>query len=138
MGPKPTIVKLTPEDCLTLLGQTRIGRVAVSIDALPAVRTVRFVLASGNIVFRAATDSRLREAVTNAVVAFQADHCDDAARQGWSVLVRGVGEEVNDADSVAQLRSLPLEPWADSPTGDRFLRIPISMVSGERVFWPLG
>ena len=137
MGASPLIIKLDQEDCLTLLAQAHVGRVAVSIDALPAVRTVRFALAGGAIVFRVAPNSRLRRAVANAVVAFHADHYDEQARHGWSVVVRGVGEEVNDADVVAQLRSLPLEAWADTPTGDCFMRIPMSMVSGERVLWSL-
>jgi uncharacterized protein len=135
VGTEPIVVKLDPAECLALLARSPIGRVAVSIDALPAVRTVRFALSGDSIVFRVAANSRLRRAAAGAVVAFHADHYDQEAGEGWSVMAHGMCEEIRDVDALTSMRSLPLAPWADTPTGDRSLRIPISMISGERVRW---
>ena len=75
MGIVPMVTPLGDEDCLRLLGSASIGRVALTIGALPASRTVRFALTPGRIVFRIASDPRLRQAV-GAVIAFQVDHFD--------------------------------------------------------------
>ncbi len=121
--------------CLDLLTQVPIGRVAVSIGALPAVRSVRFAVTTSGVVFRVAPASKLHRAVVNAVVAFHADHFDEGGRLGWSVLVRGHCEEVIDPGDVASLEGLRLESWTDPPGGDRFVRVPLTVVTGEQVHW---
>ena len=109
----PIVTRLSAVECLVRLTLAPIGRVAVSIDAMPAVRTVRFALDGNNIVFRVADGSRLQEATNDSVVAFHADHYDEATRSGWSVEVVGVAKPVTDELSVARLARLPLESWSD-------------------------
>jgi uncharacterized protein len=133
--PEPIVVKLDPVECLALLAHAPIGRVALSIGALPAVRTVRFALSDGSIVFRVAPNSQLLRAAAGAVVAFHADHYDEQAGDGWSVVAHGACEEITNVDALTSMRALPMVPWADTPTGDHFLRIPITMITGERVRW---
>jgi hypothetical protein len=48
---RPSIVKLDPVACRTLLAQVSVGRVALSIAALPVIRTVPYALAYDHIVF---------------------------------------------------------------------------------------
>ena len=100
-----------------------------------AIRTVRYALADDHIMFRVASDSRLCRAITNAVVAFNADHCDDDARHGWSVLVQDVRHPVNDLQRLDWLQSLPLIPWAGTSTGDTFMSMSAAKASGESVYW---
>ena len=121
--------------CLDLLTQVPIGRVAVSIGAMPAVRSVRFAVTTAGVVFRVVPSSTLHRAVANAVVAFHADHYDEEGRLGWSVLVRGHCQEVLDPDDVAALEELQLESWTDPPGRDRFVRVPLTIVTGEHVRW---
>jgi uncharacterized protein len=135
MGVEPVVIRLDRVECMALLAGARIGRVALSIGALPTVRTVRFAVADAAIVFRAAPNSHLLRAAAGAVVAFHADHYDEQAGDGWSVVAHGRCEEISNVDALTSLRALPLDPWADTPTGDHFLRIPIVMISGERVRW---
>jgi len=106
------IVRFDPVACRNLLGHVSVVRVAVSMAAMPAVRTVRYVLADDHTGFRVASDSRLCRAITNAVVAFNADHCNDDARHGRSVLVQDVCHPVKDLQRLEWLQSLPLIPWA--------------------------
>lgn len=135
MGGPPNVIKLDRVECISLLMQARIGRIVLSIDALPAARTVRFALSDDHIVFRVSPASRLRKAAKAAVVGFHADHYDEVKKLGWAVMVLGVGQEVSDTEVLAALRSLPLDPWAEENTGDHFMRIPITSISGERVVW---
>src|SRR5262245_19418076 len=85
----PMIVKLAPSECLALLEQAKVGRIALSVRALPVIQPVRFVLTAGQVVFRASPGSELSSAASNAVVAFQADHTDEDSATGWHVMAHG-------------------------------------------------
>ena len=135
MANSPTTIRLDPEACRALLAGGSLGRVAITVGALPTIRTVRYTLSDDDVVFRVAPDSRLCRAVSDAVVAFGADYCDDDARHGWSVVVQGRCSPVNDTERLRRLQSLPLMPWVDRPEGDVFVSLPLAAVSGERVRW---
>jgi len=81
---------LSRSECLRLLATTPVGRVALSIGALPVVLPVNFALDGESVVFRTGPGSKLEAATRQAVVAFQADHVDLADETGWSVLLTGV------------------------------------------------
>ena len=124
---------LNREQCLELLGTVAVGRVGVSIRALPAILPVNFVLAGGQILFRTIPGTKLDAAAAGAVVAFEADGFDPGGGSGWSVLVQGICSEVTDPDDLARLAHLPLEPWAFGPgVADRLVRVETSFVSGRR------
>jgi hypothetical protein len=132
---EPEIVDLSPEECLKRLHRVSLGRIALSIGALPAIRSVRFVLSGHDVVFRVRPVSRLYRAASNSVVAFHADYVDEQARDGWAVQIQGVGRPVTDAVVLQGLRSLPLASWSATPSDDAFVRIATSHMSGERVRW---
>lgn len=124
---------LSREECLQLLASVPVGRVAVSVDALPVILPVNFGLLGEDVVFRTAPGSKLDAAVRNAVVAFEVDHYDPVYHTGWSVLVTGVAEEVTDPLVLAAARALPLEPWALDGLADHVVRIRTGMISGRRI-----
>ena len=80
---------LDEQESIHLLHTTAIGRVAYSQAALPAIRAVSYTLRDGAVVIPARAGSALARAVRGAVVAFEADSYDPAARTGWSVSVVG-------------------------------------------------
>ncbi len=129
----PLIQSLTRAECLDLLAQVKVGRIAMTVGALPAVRPVRFVLTPPHVVFRAAPESRLRSAA-NTVVAFQADHLDENSGTGWTVQVQGRCEEFKSPDIIEELRNLPLPPW-HSLLNDTFLGVETTNVTGEEIRW---
>jgi len=131
----PMIVKLAASECLALLEQAKVGRIALSVSALPVIQPVRFVLAAGRVVFRAAPDSELSRAASNAVVAFQADYTDEASATGWHVMAHGRCQEITSSALTDELRALPLAAWAKVPQDDIFMQIPLTGVKGERVSW---
>jgi nitroimidazol reductase NimA-like FMN-containing flavoprotein (pyridoxamine 5'-phosphate oxidase superfamily) len=80
---------LSPDECRALLRAGGIGRVGVSIGALPAIFPVRYELVDDDIVFHSPSAQAVAPGtLAGAVIAFEADgfgHDD----QGWSVLVVG-------------------------------------------------
>lgn len=81
---------LDEEECLRLLASTDVGRVGVSIGALPAIFPVTYRMLDDRLLFFAANVGPLRSALSDTVVAFQADHTDPLTRAGWSVQAVGV------------------------------------------------
>ena len=75
---------------------------------------VNYALAGHDIVFRV-EDGAKRAAIQQPILAFEVDHVDEDQKSGWSVLVRGVGAEVDLERVPALLRAmdghLPT-PWA--------------------------
>ena len=126
---------LTRLECLDLLGTVRLGRLGVSIGALPVILPVRFALMDDAIVLRSASGSKLDAAVAGAVVAFEADRIDHAAAGSWSVLAQGVAQVLADPRELAAAETLGLRPWA--PGGnDRYVKIDTQIISGRRLSAP--
>lgn len=120
------------DECLALLRHSDLGRVAVSVGALPAVFPVNYRMLGDDVVFRTGTGSKLHAAVTNAIVAFEVDAVDREHRAGWSVLVTGTASELLDPREIANADGLGLEPWLQGPLS-RWVRVRTQMLSGRRL-----
>lgn len=123
---------LDREDCLRLLAAAPVGRIGVSVSALPVVLPVNFVLWNEQIVVRTGVGRKLYAALLNAVVAFEADHYDADRHHGWSVLVQGASRELTEVEDLAEVTQLPLRSWAN-PDVDRYIAIGTDLVSGRFV-----
>lgn len=123
---------LTEEECLRLVGRSSVGRVGVTIGALPAIFPVNFIYQDGAIWFRTGEGTKLSAAAHGSVVAFEVDHADTFEHGGWSVLMVGTAEAVTDPARLDALSQLRLRPWADGDR-DRLVRIAVEFVSGRRI-----
>ena len=123
---------LDESECMRLVAGARIGRVAVTIGAVPAVFPVNFAVLDGAIVFRTDTGTKLDAATRKAVVAFEVDDLDPPYHEGWSVLVVGVADELTDPGLLHRAEALPLAPWAPG-TRDHVVRLQPEFVSGRRI-----
>ena len=126
---------LTPSECLELLAQVEIGRIALSMDALPAILPVAFALIEGQIHFRSLRNSKTDDAVDNRVVAFESGAYDPEAGAGWSVLVQGMTQAVPESDSL-QSPPVPFTPPTESASLEdryRMIRIQPGTVTGQRM-----
>ncbi len=126
-----TLQRLSDQECHAYLSQNRLGRLAVTANALPAIRSVWFAVTSDHLVIRCPPVSGLRRAA-NSVVAFQTDHTREDGT-GWSVHLLGVCRLENDPTRLNQLRQLPLSPWSEPPEQDVFLRLPLAGLTGDRI-----
>lgn len=127
---------LTKEQCFSLLTTVAIGRVGVSIDALPAIVPVNFAVLDDWILFRTVAGTKLDAAMRRSVAAFEADdHAADGS-WGWSVLVRGYAHDLRDGRSVPTAGAL--HPWP-FPHGEakHVVGIEATLVTGRRFGAPI-
>src|ERR687892_212669 len=89
---------LTEEQACALLATGEVGRVGITIGALPAIFPVNYRVIDGAVVFRTSPGSKMSAAAEGAVVAFEVDDYQLADRSGWSVLAVGPPEIVHDLD----------------------------------------
>jgi nitroimidazol reductase NimA-like FMN-containing flavoprotein (pyridoxamine 5'-phosphate oxidase superfamily) len=119
-------------ECLRRLAGTEIGRIGLSVDAMPVILPMAFALLDDDVVIRASWGDKLDAAVHDRVVCFEADGPDTAdGAESWSVLVTGRAEIIRNPQVLERAVRLPLRPWSVRPS-DRFIRIPAEVVSGRR------
>lgn len=140
-GPKPAKVgdghrleALSREECLLLLASEQVARVGVVEGSVAHVVPVNFALDGDAIVFRSSVGTKLY-AAGRAPVTVEVDRIDRTTRSGWSVVARGIAQEITDADRSdvhQRLWGLGLEPWAP---GDRphLVRVPTETLTGRRL-----
>jgi nitroimidazol reductase NimA-like FMN-containing flavoprotein (pyridoxamine 5'-phosphate oxidase superfamily) len=126
------LVPICEDECRRRLADRGVGRVAVSVGALPAVFPVNYALLDNDVVFRTRPGSTLDPPESGAVVAFEVDHVVTMSHIGWSVMIVGVAHRISDSATLRRASELPLEPWA---SGDRnvFVRIDSARVTGREL-----
>jgi hypothetical protein len=127
-----TFVRLDRAESLRLLASVPVGRLILTVGALPTVRPMNFAVIDDRIVLRTAADSAISRGVDQAVVAFEADQLDGDKGTGWSVTVTGRATHVTDAEAISRYRAVPLAPWAP---GDReqFVTISTELIEGRQI-----
>lgn len=120
------------DECLTLLASRPYGRLAYLDAGAPAVVPVNHLVDGSTVVLRSLDGGKLGAAIFERPVAFQLDDLDFASRSGWSVLVRGRAEVVEDSETEGYEKWL--DSWAVRP-GARttWVRIVADEVSGRRL-----
>jgi nitroimidazol reductase NimA-like FMN-containing flavoprotein (pyridoxamine 5'-phosphate oxidase superfamily) len=121
---------LSEGDALALLATVPVGRLVYSDRALPFVTPVNFILDGADVVIRAGRRSPLATHAPGNVVAFEADEINAVDRSGWSVVVTGRVQLIDDADEVARLDAWHLQTWRPAAT-DRYLRLRAELISGQ-------
>lgn len=123
---------LSEQECLNLVTTSSVGRVGVTVGALPAIFPVNFALCGREVIFKTSRGTKLTAAARHAVVAFQCDWLDPQTRGGWSVMVVGRAVPVTDPDRIAELDRLQIDSWAGGNRSD-YVSITAEFVSGRRI-----
>lgn len=122
---------LDEDECWRLVSMPGIGRVGVTVGALPAIFPVNYTVAGRTIVFRTAPGTKLRAAVEHAVVVFEVDHADPMYHDGWSVQIVGVAQPLS--VDVHDARGMPrVTPWAPGERAN-YVCIRPELVTGRRI-----
>ena len=123
---------LSEEQCVQLLELHDLGRVALQVNDQPEVFPVNYATDGKIVVFRTARGTQLDQA-TERRIAFEVDDWDPHTGIGWSVMLKGVAEEVKDGSDpfAAALRSRPVTPLAPGER-DLLLAIYPAEISGRR------
>ncbi|CAG7646304.1 HTH cro/C1-type domain-containing protein [Actinacidiphila bryophytorum] len=128
----PAFTVVEPEECLALLSDHGVGRIALTTDEGPAIVPVNYDMVDGAVVFRTAPPS-VPSRAAGQEVAFEVDRIDEALSEGWSVLVLGAAAEVTDPADILDLQERArTTPWAG---GDRpvWMRIDPVRITGRRI-----
>jgi nitroimidazol reductase NimA-like FMN-containing flavoprotein (pyridoxamine 5'-phosphate oxidase superfamily) len=123
---------LSEDQCVQLLELHDLGRVALQVDDQPEVFPVNYATDGKIVVFRTARGTKLDRA-TDRRIAFEVDDWDPHTGVGWSVMLKGVAEEVKHGSDpfTAALRSHPVTPLAPGER-DLLLAIYPAEISGRR------
>src|SRR5438270_10978190 len=101
-------------ECFELLAANRFGRLAVAMGGgqPPMIRPVNYVFdeRSHAVTFRTAAGSKHHALLAAHQAAFEIDGVDPQNRLGWSVVLRGVAEEITDPRELRRLATAPLDP----------------------------
>jgi nitroimidazol reductase NimA-like FMN-containing flavoprotein (pyridoxamine 5'-phosphate oxidase superfamily) len=125
--------ELSLDECLALLAEGSIGRLAGIVNGKPFIFPVNYALEGDTVVFRTSPGTKLAGAGFGPV-AFEIDGVSETHQTGWSVIVQGIGTEITDAlDHRSEaLRQLELQPWLP---GERshWVAIQAESVTGRRL-----
>jgi hypothetical protein len=127
---------LNLSECRRLLDTERLGRIALSVAALPSVVPVFYRVVDDRIVL-GVEDQSLFAALSDNIVAFEVDHVDQETKVGWTVLV--VGRSRPAPDLSLSVFAIPgIESSQDGLVGppDRLIGISIDRLSGQRTIEP--
>ena len=130
---QPGLEVLEREECLRLLAENEVGRLAVVDSGRPVIFPVNYAVDDATVVFRSDPGTKL-EASRRAPVALEIDHFDSERREGWSVVVMGYAEEITSFDPprIRRLQWLPLQPWAEGEKAHWVRIVPLT-ISGRRI-----
>jgi nitroimidazol reductase NimA-like FMN-containing flavoprotein (pyridoxamine 5'-phosphate oxidase superfamily) len=108
--------------------------VAVIVGHYPLVFPVNFALDGKVILYRTGMGTKV-ESVHRSNVVFEVDQIDTEGRSGWSVMVKGVAQEVEverHPEMVARAEFGGAKPWATGKR-DHLIRILADQISGRRI-----
>jgi nitroimidazol reductase NimA-like FMN-containing flavoprotein (pyridoxamine 5'-phosphate oxidase superfamily) len=128
------LTPIPPDECLELLADEPVGRVAYCNLHGPVVLPVNHMLSDVVIWFRTSPYSELARhlghAGVEATVAFEVDEFDNYTESGWSVLVEGTAT-LPAPDERPEPEERP-RPWAEG-SRDLYVRVRPRSITGRRL-----
>jgi nitroimidazol reductase NimA-like FMN-containing flavoprotein (pyridoxamine 5'-phosphate oxidase superfamily) len=126
--------ELSPEECWRLVATQPVGRVAVIVGHYPVVFPVNFAVDDKTILYRTGVGTKLHS-IHRSNVTFEVDAIDPVHHTGWSVMIKGVAQELSrarDRAAVSRAEFGGATPWAP---GDRahLIRIIADQITGRRI-----
>jgi hypothetical protein len=104
-------------ECRRLLAGAEIGRVAVTIGALPAIFPVNFRFVDEKVMFLTSEGSKLAAALSESVVAFEADRIEPLTHAGWSIHLLGIARVSTDPTDREAASLAGLHSWVPTHRG---------------------
>lgn len=128
------LTTMSTDECWSLLAthEPRLGRIGFTSDGATVIYPMNYAVSQRTVYLRTDPTSGLTEALGAQEVAFEVDEVELDWERGWSVLVQGSLQVVDDPDELHQHRDLLLRAWAP---GERLhlLRLDTSRISGRRI-----
>lgn len=124
---------LHPDECRAYLSSGAVGRIGFVEAGSPVILPVNYTVDGAAVVFRTAAGSKLSVGMMQRPVCFEVDDWDTVTHTGWSVLAKGVADEVLEPDEIARLEQLPVRPWSRPDLRDHWIRIMVEELTGRRI-----
>jgi nitroimidazol reductase NimA-like FMN-containing flavoprotein (pyridoxamine 5'-phosphate oxidase superfamily) len=127
----PHLDVLSSEECEAHLAGGGIGRFVFLAPQGPVALPVNFRFLDGDVIFHTRAEGVL-DAAAGSIVSFEVDHIDEAMSEGWSVLITGRAQLVDDPAQLEELAEFGIEPW---PGGHReaVIRVGAETISGRAI-----
>ena len=127
---------LTPDECWRLLGKRVVGRVGFDLGRGPRIHPVNYRVDGRSVVLRTTEDAELTRFVemfaAGSLVAFEVDEIDYEWHHGWSVLIEGRIERVEEAEQLHRLHAAWPRPWVDGAR-NVVARVTPREITGQRL-----
>jgi nitroimidazol reductase NimA-like FMN-containing flavoprotein (pyridoxamine 5'-phosphate oxidase superfamily) len=130
MTTESALQELEVQECWELLQTQRVGRLAFSDRALPAIRPLNYVVDGHRIVLRVSAKG-LGERLDGQVVAFEVDDTDVVGQLGWSVVVTGTLRLQERPSEQLRTLSAPAS-WAGEGHQDAAV-LTVGQITGRRI-----
>jgi uncharacterized protein len=106
-----SVDRLAPQELLDRLASARVGRLAFSHRALPALLAVNYIVDGRELVLQtAAGPAHAAAQGRGSIVAFEVDEIDPKTNSGWSVVVTGHLREVTEQSRIERYVRCPAFP----------------------------
>jgi hypothetical protein len=130
----PPLDSLATADCLALMKRSGVGRVAITIGALPVVVPICYCVTGGHILFFIGQRSKEISALSGTVIAFETNSQDAPIGEAfrWSVQVTGTARVVADHVRAAAAAAAGLRPF-DSSNLTQLIDLEPGKISGWRI-----
>ena len=123
---------LSFDTCLQLLASVPVGRVGFIAEGEVQVLPVNHLVDGQDVIFRTAHGSKLYATQGQQPITFEADDYDEEAHSGWSVVMNGRAEPVDEEAEVDRLGRVGLRPWVNNVERPFWIRIRPTSVTGRR------
>lgn len=116
--------------CWELLATASVGRLALSVRAMPVILPVQYYLSGRRLAACLGHHEIPERSLNDAIIAFTADAIDPATRSGWSVQVQVQGRSVIRARNGSDAGS---EAACGQPAAGQLVEIEPGVISGYHV-----
>jgi hypothetical protein len=116
--------RIPADRCWELLATTSVGRLALSVRALPVILPVQYYLDGRRLAVCLGHHHLPERALNDVIIAFAADAIDPVTRSGWSVQVQG--------RSVIP-RRLGVDTACGRPAAGQIVQIEPGIISGHHM-----
>lgn len=127
------LVVLSHHSCMALLATVPLGRVGLMSEGQPLILPVNHLVVEGLVAFRSALGTKLDGAIFGRQVAFEADDYDESRQTGWSVLVRGRLDLVEDPVLLARLDARGPTSWGRHAQRAPWVVVRADHITGRRL-----
>ena len=122
--------ELPAHQSLRLLRSVPFGRIAFTDNAMPEIRPVNHVLDEEDIIIRSHVGAAILS-THGQVVCYEADALDPDTHRGWSVIVLGRADVVQDPGEVERYSRI-VQPWVNRQM-DYVIRIHPKSITGYEI-----